>query len=336
MAPPNPSSEPQSFNIVAVIQSGRLQFEAVLLAASLRHTNPNFKGRLLLAEPQPGPLWEKSPTIVNPELRACLEQLGAEIVPFESKVFGSEYPYGNKIEALGAMPKGEPFLFLDTDTLITGDLTGVPFDFDRPTASMKREGTWPQIELYGPGYSEIWGALYTKFGLDFASSLDLDHPDEYWQRYLYFNAGFFYHACPRQFGARFLDYATAIRDDPPEVLICQTMTPWLDQVALPLVIHSFGGGRIPEVSDVMDDAVTCHYRVLPLLYARERDTVINVLEAASAPNKIKKVLKLYEPMKRMIYQGRGHKVRAMFDRDNLPRKEQALRNKIKRANLWMR
>lgn len=338
MAQPDPSQTTarDDFNIVAVIQGGRLQFEAILLAASLRYTNPDFKGRLLLAEPQPGPLWDKSPAVTNPEVRACLEALGAEIIPFESKVFGASYPYGNKIEALGAMPEGVPFLFLDTDTLITGDLSRVPFDFNRPTASMKREGTWPQIELYGPGYGDIWGSLYDKFGLDFESSLDLSHPDEYWQRYLYFNAGFFYHACPRQFGARFLDYAKAIRDDPPEALVCQTMTPWLDQVALPLVVHSFGGGRVPEVSDLMDHDVTCHYRVLPLLYARERDMVVDVLEAASAPNKIKKVLKLYEPIKRMVYQSRGHKVRAMFDRANLPRREQAIRNQIKRANLWMR
>jgi hypothetical protein len=110
----------------------------------------------------------------------------------------------------------------------------------------------------------------------------------------------------------------------------------LDQVALPLVIHSLGGGRVPEVSDLLDHEVTCHYRVLPLLYARERDDVVQVLEEAVAPNKIKKVLKTYEPFLRMVYQNRGEKVRAMFDRDALPRREQAIRNQIKRANLWMR
>jgi hypothetical protein len=38
----------------------------------------------------------------------------------------------------------------------------------------------------------------------------------------------------------------------------------------------------------------------------------------------------------MVYQNRGHKVRAMFDRDDLPRREQALRNRIKKAGFWMR
>ena len=133
----------------------------------------------------------------------------------QSRHFGAQYAYGNKIEALLSLPEGEPFVFFDTDTLITGDLRGVPFDFDRPTASLRREGTWPKIELYGPGYTEIWKSLYDRFGLDFESSLDPDQPDEYWQRYLYFNAGFFFYSCPHEFGQRFLEFALKIRDTPP-------------------------------------------------------------------------------------------------------------------------
>ena len=81
------------------------------------------------------------------------------------------------------------------------------------------------------------------FGLDFESSLDVAQPNEFWRRYLYFNAGYFYYKCPKQFGDLFFEYATAILDRPPEELVCQTMQPWLDQVALPLVIHALGGGR---------------------------------------------------------------------------------------------
>jgi len=82
--------------------------------------------------------------------------------------------------------------------------------------------------------------------------------------------------------------------------------------------------------------VTCHWRVLPLAYARESDRAIEVLEAVAAPNRVKRVLKEYDPMKRMIYQGRGRKVRTLFDRENLPRKEQAIRNAIRREGFWMR
>ncbi len=330
------SGNTQPYNILVVGQGGRLQFEAILFAASLRANSPDFAGRLVVAEPQNGPLWQNDPGIRGDDTHELLKRLNVEVVPFESRHFGQSYPYGNKIEALFALPKNEPFVFFDTDTLITGDLTQVPFDFERPTASLRREGTWPEIQLYGPGYTATWKSLYDRFGLVFESSLDTAWPDEFWRRYLYFNAGFFFYKCPHVFGQRFLDYALAIRDDPPAELVCQELDPWLDQVTLPLVIHSLGGGRKTLPAGLLDGDITCHYRLLPLLYARESQHVVDVLEKVTAPNWIKKVLKKYDPMKRMIYQGRGHKVRALFDQNNLPRKEQAVRNTIKRNGFWMR
>ncbi|MEL6953392.1 MAG: hypothetical protein AAFN09_00075 [Pseudomonadota bacterium] len=323
------------FTIAVVAQAGRLQYEAALFAASLRHFSPGFRGRLIVLEPQPGPLWPSDPRIWDGGIRAIFDRLEAEIVPFEARHFGAAYPYGNKIEGLAALPQDVPFVFFDSDTLITGEIAEVPFDFDRPSASLRRENTWPRIELYGPGYAEIWGALYEKFGLDFESSLDLSQPEEYWRRYLYFNAGFFFGADPAEFGARFEETALAIRDDPPDALVCQSLDPWLDQVALPLVIHGLGGGRsLPP--GWLDGRVSCHYRTLPLLYARESDHVVAALEEVTAPNWLKKVLKAHEPMKRMVYQGKGTKARALFDRANLPRREQAIRNALKREKLWMR
>ena len=330
------NAQPPRFNVLAVIQAGRLEYEAALFAASFRAANPDFSGRLILAEPQPGPRWSFDPRAQDPQVRELLDELGADIVPFENREFGENYPQGNKIEALGVLPAGEPFVFFDTDTLHLGPLSEVPFDFARPSASMKREGTWPTIELYGPGYAATWRSLYEKFGLDYESSLDLSQPDEYWERYLYFNAGWFFHADPEVFGARFRDYAVAIRDDPPPELICQPLYPWLDQIALPLVIHSLGGGRDTLPRGLLDGRITCHWRILPLAYARESDDTIATLEEVSAPNRIKKVLKGHEPFKRMIFQGRGQKVRDLFDRNDLPRKEQQIRNTIKRNNLWMR
>ena len=322
-------------NVFCIAHAGRLGFEAVLFLASFRAANPDFKGRLFVGEPQPGPRWSGD-TRLAPDIRALIEGFGAEILPFENQHFGQSYPYGNKIEALAALPSGEPFVFFDTDTLFTAPLSRVAFDFDRPSASMRREGTWPEIELYGPGYTQIWKSLYAKFGLEFESTLDLSQPDEYWQRYLYFNAGWFFYRCPQEFGQRFLEYALAIRDDAPEELACQSLDPWLDQIALPLVIHSFGGGRPGAGLEGLDGDVSCHYRLLPLLYARESDDVVTTLEEVVAPNPIKKVLKQYEPMKKLVYQKKGHRIRELFDRDDLPRREQAMRNAIKRAGLWMR
>lgn len=323
------------FNILAVVQGGRLEAEAVLLAASLAASNPDFPGKLILAEPQPGPLWPEDPRIRSQAVRDLLADLGAEVRPFDSRVFGARYPYGNKIEAIATLPE-EPFLFLDTDTLIHGPLDRLAIDFARPSASMRREGTWPQIELYGPGYSQIWKSLYDRFGLDFDSSLDRSWPDEYWRRYLYFNAGWFFHESPRAFGQRFLDWAVTVRDDPPPELVLQSLDPWLDQVVLPLVIHSFGGGRPGPGLSGLDGDVTCHWRSLSLMYARESDGIVDFLERITAPNPVKKVLKEHEGFKRLVYQSRGRKARALFDRANLPRQEQTIRNTLKREELWFR
>jgi len=327
---------PEVFNVVVIGLSGRLGYEAALFAASLRRFSPSFAGRIFVGEPQPGPQWDIDPRISSHALRTLLEELDVEILPFESVHFGASYPYGNKIEVLSALPAGEAFVFFDSDTLILDELGSVPFDFSRPSASLNREGTWPEIELYGPGYTDIWKSLYDKFGLEFESSLDLSQPDEYWQRYLYFNAGFFFGSCPRTFGELFLDYAVAIRDTPPAALVCQSLDPWLDQIALPLVIHALGGGKNTLPPGSLDGSVSCHYRYIPLLYAREDAAIVSALHQTASPNKIKKVLKEHEPFRRMIYQKRGEKVRDLFDQSRLPKKERQIRNTIKREGFWMR
>jgi hypothetical protein len=325
-----------AFDILIVAQAGRLQYEALLLAASLRAEDPGFAGRLIVAEPEPGGAWPEDPRLDSATVREGLARLGAEIRPFPARHFGAAYPHGNKIEALAVLDRDRPFLFLDTDTLVTGALSSVPFDFARPSASMRREGTWPVIELYGPGHTAIWRSLYDRFGLDFETSLDLTQPDEHWERYLYVNAGWFFGACGPTFGQRYLDYALAIRDDPPPELVCQPLDPWLDQVALPLVIHSLGGGRPgPELSG-LDGAVTCHWRALPLLYARESDRVVEVMERTANTPWVKKAVKDYEPFKKFLYQAKGRKARELFDRADLPRPEAKIRQRLKNRNLWLR
>lgn len=333
-SPPAPAPS-RPFNILAIVQDGRLAYEALLLLASFKAQNPNFPGQVFLAEPQPGKRWNRDPRLKSDGIRDLLRSLGATFLPFENKVFGQSYPHGNKIEALAALPDA-PFLFLDTDTLILGDLQALPLDFARPSASMRREGTWPEPQLYHGGYGEIWGALYDRFGLDLAASLDLTQPEGYWQRYLYFNAGWFFYQSPKVFGERFLTYARSIRDDVPPALAAQSLDPWLDQIALPLVIHSLGGGRPgPELAG-LDGDITCHYRNLPLLYARESDRVVEVLEAVAGEKELRRLLRDHEPARLMIYQNRGRKARELFDRADLPRREQAIRSALKKAELWLR
>lgn len=324
----------EQFDIVIIGQSGRIEAEALLLAASLRRHAPKFAGRLLVAEPQPGLLWPEDPRM-SAEGRAMLGELGAETLPFENRHFGAAYPHGNKIEALAALPAA-PFLFLDSDTLILGEIGSLPIGSLPPSASMRREATWPVQRSLWHGYTANWRSLYDRFGLDFESSLDTTWPDEVWTRYLYFNAGWFCGPDAQTFGARFLEYAVAIRDDPPAEVAAQPFDPWLDQVALPLVIHGLGGGRPGPALNGLDGELTCHYRSFPLLYARESDAVVAALERVAAPNRLKTLLKRHDPIRRMVYQRRGAKVRALFDRADLPAQEREIRTILRAHGFWMR
>ena len=333
------SPQPQSNaapTVLIVGQSGRLTYEAVLFAASLRHAAPDFTGKLVVAEPEPGPLWPHGPRIADAGARALLEHLGAEIRPFQSQHFGAAYPPGNKVEALSVLDPDEGFIFFDTDTLITGPLDTLPLDLSRPSASMARQDTWPEPQLYGPGYTDIWRSLYDRFDVPFSPTLDTSQPDEHWERYLYFNAGWFFYQGAHKFRDRMVDVMTSVRDDPPTELASQKLFPWLDQIALPVVISDFGGGRPgPELSG-LDGNITWHWRALPLLYARATPAQMEMFDRITAPNKVKKILKNYEPFKRMIYQNRGDRVRALFDQSKLPKREQNIRARIKRERLWMR
>ena len=205
------------FTLYAIVHGGRLAAEAILLCASIARRDPNRCYDVVLAEPAPGPHWPETQAL-DDESREVLNALGADIRRFDPQHFGARYPYGNKIEGLSVLDAGRPFLFLDTDTLVLAPLGNVPFDFARPTASLRRQNTWPKISEDGPDLATIWGSLYDRFGLDFASSLAEDYPADDWRRYLYFNAGAWFYRDPEAFRALYLDYALSIRHDPPDAL----------------------------------------------------------------------------------------------------------------------
>ena len=69
-----------SFNLLAIGQAGRLEHEAILLAASLRRSDPGFAGSLFIAEPQPGPKWREDPRMSD-RARKALVGLGVTPAP---------------------------------------------------------------------------------------------------------------------------------------------------------------------------------------------------------------------------------------------------------------
>ncbi|GIX14162.1 MAG: hypothetical protein KatS3mg118_2121 [Paracoccaceae bacterium] len=318
------------FSLCVVAQAGRLEAEALILAASL--CRAGWGARLHVAEPRRGPLWPAEPGL-SPEGRAYLLDCGAQILPLDARVFGAAYPQGNKIEALSLMPEGRPFLFLDTDTLIVG--RPGPMPPAPPAASLRRTNSWPRRRPGGPGRAAIWRALYRRFGLDPRTAQDRRFPAGDWRRWPYYNAGWILGPCPRRFAQLYLHIARTIRDDPPPELAGQKLHPWLDQIALPLVIHALGGSpaQVPDAG--LDGAATRHYRALPLLYATESDQVLALFEEIVAEPRLRALLARHEPFRRMVMEGEGARARAMFDRGALP-PEAEIRRRLKAAGLFLR
>lgn len=322
-------------NLLIVAQNGRLQYEALIFTASLAALAPHLLQHLYIAEPQPGPLWPQDPRL-SPPVRDRLLEFGAQILPLHSRHFGADYPYGNKIEALRLLPRGEAFLFFDSDTLLLQPPDSLGIDFTRPSASIKVEGTWPEPQPYVASLQAIWEGLYTRFGLKIGPTLDPRFPPDYWQHYLYFNAGWFYGPCPARFGEIFTRIATEIEADPGPMLAAQSLDPWLDQVALPLVIHALGGTR-PPASLALDGPASCHYRALPLLYAREEEEVLIRLEEITQDPALRRLLRDWEPAKKLIYQGKGRqKIRPMFDRHDPALRENQIRKTLRNRGWWLR
>ena len=69
-----------------------------------------------MATPEANELWPQGPSLQSGPLYDLLTQQGVTFIRFENREFGLAYPYGNKFEALEALPVGEPFVFL-TETL---------------------------------------------------------------------------------------------------------------------------------------------------------------------------------------------------------------------------
>lgn len=322
------------FTLVFVVQAGRLAAEGALLAASLAASGTRGV-RMVAAEPQPGPLWPEPPGI-DETTRTFLGACGVEVVPFESREFGAAYPNGNKIEALLALPAEEPFLFLDTDTLVLSRLDALPFDFARPAASLRREDTWPRPLPGGPSRRAVWAAVWRHCGLDLSGAEDPSRGEEDWERYPYHNAGWFFGPCPRRFGTRFRDFACRIRDDTPPELAGQALFPWLDQIVLPSVLHAEGGGGRVPVHEHLDGPATLHYRALPLLYAREAEETVARLEALARAPGLKALLRRHRPFQKLLYQGQGRAARALFPEGTAGMTEQAVRKALKAAGFWWR
>lgn len=301
--------------VAAILQAGRLEAEALLLGLSARMQHQ----KILFCMPMPGALWREDPCAA-PEICAALEGMGHEVRLFANRTWGTCYPQGNKIEALAALEEG-PVLLLDTDTLLCTPLADLAIPF--ATASLRRSDSWPKGDP-----ARIWPALYARFGL----SVREDRRFTDWRRYPYFNAGAVAAPSARGLFTAWHEIASAIWEQPGPELAGEALTPWLDQISLPLALARLGGGK-SGLSWRLDQHLCCHYRSPGLLMAREfaaAEVFYKCLEAPEA-----RLLACYPPFAHFTTQEARALARQIgLDYANAP--EAALRKALRAAGLWGR
>lgn len=319
-------------NVYFIVQKGRLAYECLMALASLRCASPNFAGRVYVIEPQPGPLWPDDPRVTGP-LRDMLMRLCDDWVPLHNEIFGAQYPHGNKIEALRLLPKAEPFIFFDSDTLFYRNLNDLNVDYTRPSASNLCTNTWPKLQPNGASLAQIWQSLYARFDLDFLSAQNTGYAADDWRRYPYYNAGWFYGDCPSEFGALYATMAQDIWHNSPIQLTGQNLYPWLDQVVLPLVIHALKGGAVADAP--LDQDFTYHYRYLARAFAHAPLPARRALHVTTRQPHLAELFKQYDPFYPFLYGNSGAEAQSIgqaIKRGD----ETVLRNRLQQAGLWVR
>jgi hypothetical protein len=209
-------------NIVFVCQKGELELKALLLAWSLRKTH-GLAVNLIAACPE-----YKDWSDLSPITLSVLKELSVDIKKF-TPMFGSDYPIGNKISALGLLPENAVGCFLDSDMLSLSfwGLEGVLKNNDS-VAKPADVGTWGNLD----SWQKVYGALGMKLPvrrvrLTVSNQLTLP----------YFNAGFVATKIPQTLSLEWSKNASLLNAGE---LNLQDKYPWLDQISLPLAMQKIG------------------------------------------------------------------------------------------------
>ena len=264
------------WNVAIVAQRGRIAYQALLCAASIRAHHSADDIRVYICVPNYTRRWKTDPGLDDVELVEAFRRYDCEITPFDNADFGSRYPHSNKFYAILSLPADEPFMFLDSDTIVAGSMRA-DIDFARPVLR-PAQSTWPVKRRGSPSIGAIWRSLYDFFGLDPAPYFDAERGDKKHQCYPYYNAGLMYYERSGIFGSTMLQMAKRLWRKQPDALRRQPLNPWLDQIVLPLVLAKFGVPRI-ERRDLLYKP-TLHYRV-PALLLLESGRAFKVFDSLS-------------------------------------------------------
>ena len=116
-------------DVVFVCQSGDLEAQAALLAASVRN-HCGDQAYLHVIEPIP----EEEYGAISPATRRFLNDLGAKWYQFPNPI-SDEYKVFNKLNAFNIQPQGDRILFLDSDIIVRRSLEGLQSYLKYPFAA---------------------------------------------------------------------------------------------------------------------------------------------------------------------------------------------------------
>jgi hypothetical protein len=258
-------------NVVLIAQRGRIGYQALLSVASIRAHHPANEIRMFVCIPRNSKLWKRDPGVDDADLMNAFHQYDCETVFIDNSDFGSDYPHGNKFYAILSLPPEHPFMFLDSDTIVTGRLSLADFDFAQPRLKIANPN-WPVLGNSPYTVAEIWSSLYEFFGLDPAEYVDSNCDVNSHRCYPYYQANAMYFAEAGRFGSMMLEMAKQLWSQQPEPVQTQPLKPWLDQVVLPLVLAKLGvprrSGRDPIHSLVI------HYEMPMFLMVRYARAIV--------------------------------------------------------------
>lgn len=261
-----------SASVSFVCEPGRLEAQALLLAASLRSTWPHLE--LVAAVPRALPA-------ATSQALAALRVTELEI----GNPLASDYPIGNKLAALGVGAGDGLRIFLDSDmlclerwdwgVLATHPLAAKPSD------------------LATFGNATLWRDLYARFALAPPAQRVLSTVSEQLM-HPYFNAGMLATTRAGELAAEWAQVCLAI-DSMQDI---NPRRPWLDQIGLPLAaarlglaVRSLGEAwNYPaHIKPLRDTPNLVHYHV-PAVIAREPALV----------KRVAALLALYPPVAALV------------------------------------
>ena len=222
-------------SILFVVDGARLEAQSLLLAASLAKHHPDRSKVDLIAY-----VSARSADNLVPAARALYAHCGVQVRPLPDgdALWAKPYPHGNKILACAEPRDSHRSLFLDTDTVCRGPLTGLELA-DPAAVALVPEGraTWGKE-------AGKWARAYDFFELPLPEDrvkLTRGRKLEYLP---YFNAGFISFSdlprpgSTRSFAQDWLQTARIFDQD----CAVKGKRPWLDQITLPLTMKRFGYG----------------------------------------------------------------------------------------------